>query len=66
MRTRTAAVHPITDTADIVAFMTETAPVHRILNHIGEPVEPPRIAPIRGLPADAVPDWDALAQPSPE
>ena len=56
----------------IVAFITEAAPVRRILNHIGEPAEPPRIAPARGPPAwddppvEAVPDWDALAQPSPE
>ena len=54
----------------IVAFITEAAPVQRILNHIGEPAEPPRISPARGPPAwddppvDAVPDWDALAQPS--
>jgi hypothetical protein len=56
----------------IVAFITETAPVRRILNHIGEPAEPPRISPARGPPAwddppvEAVPDWDALAQPQPE
>jgi len=54
----------------IVAFITET--VRRILTHIGEPAEPPRIAPARGPPAwddppvDLVPDWEALAQPSPE
>jgi hypothetical protein len=35
----------------IVAFITET--VRRILTHIGEPAEPPRIAPARGPPA-----WD--------
>ncbi len=56
----------------IVAFITKAAPVQRILNHIGEPAEPPRIAPARGPPAwddppvDAIPDWEALAQPSPE
>jgi hypothetical protein len=56
----------------IVAFITETAPVRRILNHIGEPAAPPRISPARGPPAwddppvDLVPDWDALTQPSPE
>ena len=56
----------------IVAFITETDPVRRILTHIGEPAEPPRIAPARGPPAwddppaDPVPDWEALAQPSPE
>jgi len=56
----------------IVAFVTEAAPVRRILNHSGEPAEPPRISPARGPPAwddppvEAVPDWDALAQPHPE
>ena len=62
LRTRTAAIQPIADTVRIVAFITQAAPVQRILNHIGEPAEPPRIAPARGLPAwddppiDAVPD----------
>jgi hypothetical protein len=56
----------------IVAFVTEAAPVQRILNHIGAPTEPPRISPARGPPAwddppgEAVPDWDVLAQPLPE
>ena len=56
----------------IVAFSTEAAPVRRILTHIGEPAEPPRINPTRWPPAwddppvEAVPDWDALAQPQPE
>lgn len=53
----------------IVPFITETAPIERVLTHIGEPVEPPRINPARGPPAwddppiEAEPDWDALAQP---
>jgi hypothetical protein len=34
----------------IVAFITEKAPVQQILNHIGEPSMPPRIAPARGPP----------------
>ena len=56
----------------IIAFVTETAPVRRILLALGEPAEPPRIAPARGPPAwddppvDLVPDWNALAQPQPE
>ena len=56
----------------IVGFITETAPVERILTRIGEPAQPPPIAPARGPPAwddglaNAVPDWDALAQPEPE
>ena len=49
-----------------------SASVRRILNDIGESAEPPRISPARGPPAwddplvEAVPDWDALAQPQPE
>ena len=56
----------------IRAFVTEAVPLRRMLSHIGEPPEPPRISPARGPPAwddppvEAVPDWDALAQPSPE
>ena len=56
----------------IAAFITQSTPVARILNHIGEPAEPPRISPARGPPAwddptiEAVPDWDALAQPQPD
>ncbi len=60
----------------IVAFITPAAPVARMLNHSGEPAEPPRISPARGPPAwddptiVAVPDWDAdwdaLAQPQPD
>jgi hypothetical protein len=52
----------------IIAFVTETAPVQRILLALGEPVEPPRISPARGPPAwddppaDLGPDWEALAQ----
>ena len=50
----------------------EAAPVWRILTHIGEPAEPPRIAPAHGPstwddpPVDLVPDWEALGQPSSE
>jgi hypothetical protein len=56
----------------IVALITEAAPLERILTHIGEPAEPPPIAPARGPPAwddalvDAAPDWDALGHPEPE
>jgi len=62
----------IADTVRIVAFITAAAPVQRILNHVGEPAEPPRIVPARGPPAsddppvDLVPHWEVLAQPSPE
>ncbi|MGH8474534.1 MAG: hypothetical protein ACRER2_01970 [Methylococcales bacterium] len=36
----------------IVAFLTETDPIQRILIYIGEPATPPGIAPAR-----APPDW---------
>jgi len=52
----------------IIAFITETAPVRRILTHIGEPAEAPRIAPARGPPAwvpEPMPDWELIAQPDP-
>ena len=35
----------------IVAFITETASVTRLLEHIGEPAKPPRLSPARGPPA---------------
>jgi hypothetical protein len=55
----------------IIAFVTEAAPVQRILAHIGEPTEPPPIAPARGPPAwdddsQPTPDWDLLGQPEPD
>jgi hypothetical protein len=56
----------------IIAVTTETAPMRRILCDVGEPAEPPRSDPSREPPAwdappvDAVPDWEAVAQPSPE
>ncbi len=36
----------------IVAFITETAPIQRILQHIGEPHEPPPLRPPRGPPPE--------------
>jgi DNA-directed RNA polymerase subunit RPC12/RpoP len=42
----------------IIAFVTDGVSVRRILNHIGEPAQPPRIAPARGPPA-----WEAEAEP---
>ena len=62
----------------IVAFIAEAAPVHRILSHIGEPAQPPRIAPARGPPQWEENDsgavfldeerfaGDSLAQPEPD
>jgi hypothetical protein len=32
----------------IIAFVTETARVQRIIDHIGEPATPPPISPARG------------------
>jgi len=54
----------------IIAFMTEAAPVQRILAHIGEPTEPPPIAPARGPPSwdddlAPMPDFDLIAQADP-
>jgi len=62
----------------IVAIITETSIVQRILNHIGESAIPPRIAPARGPPLWDEDDskaifldeerftGDPLAQPEPE
>jgi hypothetical protein len=61
----------------IVAFVTEAAPVQRILDHFGEPTTPPRTAPARGPPPWEEEDCgavsvdeerfpgDPLAQPEP-
>jgi hypothetical protein len=35
----------------VVAFITEAAPMQRILNRIGEPSTPPKIAPARRSPS---------------
>jgi len=55
----------------LIAFITEAAPVERILTHIGEPPRPPPITPARGPPAwddapEPMPDWDLLQQPDPD
>lgn len=47
----------------IIAFVTETAPIRRILRHIGEADLQPIIAPARGPPFfdlkfDQTPDYD--------
>lgn len=44
----------------IIAFIEEVEPLRRILNCVGEPVEPPRIHPPR-----APPDWPVVIRPSP-
>jgi hypothetical protein len=62
----------------IIAFITHSADIRQILDHIGADCEPPRIAPARGPPlwddcdAQAAegsqigPDWDLVAQPAPD
>jgi hypothetical protein len=56
----------------IIAFITDRATIDRILSHIGEPTEPPPIAPARAPPLpgndlDQTPAYDlAAAEPVPE
>ena len=55
----------------IIAFITDAAPVERILVALGEPPRPPPIAPARGPPGwddapEPLPDWDLLGQPAPD
>jgi hypothetical protein len=62
----------------IIAFITHSADIQQILDHIGADCEPPRIAPARGPPlwddcgalaaegTQIGPDWDLVAQPAPD
>jgi hypothetical protein len=60
----------------IIAFIDDASTVRKILDHIGESTQPPRIAPARGPPlweaamasgqAGNDPQWDMSAQPVPE
>ena len=62
----------------IIAFITESGVVRAILEHLGEPATPPRIAQARGPPegyngsaeyaiaAEACLPGDPLAQPEPD
>ena len=60
----------------IIAFITDAGTVRKILDHLGESAQPPRIAPARGPPlweaaraseqAGNDPQWDSAAQPEPE
>jgi hypothetical protein len=62
----------------IIAFITHSAEIRQILEHIGVDPEPPRLSPARGPPlwedcdaqrgegAQAEPDWDLQAQPAPD
>jgi hypothetical protein len=59
----------------IIAFITDAGTVRKILDHIGESAQPPRIAPARGPPlweaamaSERVGNdsqWDSAAQPEP-
>jgi hypothetical protein len=62
----------------IIAFITYSADIRQILDHIGVDAEPPRITPARGPPlwdgcdapmgegVEVEPDWDEAAQPAPD
>ena len=62
----------------IIAFITHSADIRHVLDHIGADSEPPHIAPARGPPwwdgcdaqagegVEVDPDWDDAAQPAPE
>lgn len=63
----------------IISFITFSADIHKILDHIGVDPEAPRITPARGPPlwddcgaqeagewVDVEPDWDMAAQPAPD
>jgi len=62
----------------IIAFITHSADIRHILEHIGAETEPPRITPARGPPlwdgcdaqmgdgVELAPDWDEAAQVAPD
>jgi hypothetical protein len=62
----------------VIAFITHSADIRQILEHIGVESEPPKISPARGPPmwdeCDAYsdegtqvePDWDLAVQPAPD
>lgn len=61
----------------IIAFITHSADICQILDHIGVEAEPPRIAPVRGPPlwdggdapgegVEPVPAWDEGCQAAPD
>lgn len=62
----------------LIAFITHSADIRQILDHIGVESEPPHITPARGPPlwdeCDAQigdvmpiePDWEGEAQPAPD
>jgi len=53
----------------IIAFIDEGEAIRKILQHLGEPIAPPKLAPARGPPlweAAGQGDADPLTQPIPE
>ena len=42
----------------LISFITNPGPIRKILTHLGEPLEPPRVPPARGPPVD----WGELVQ----
>ncbi|NBT29465.1 MAG: IS91 family transposase, partial [Gammaproteobacteria bacterium] len=42
----------------LISFITEPGPIRKILTHLGEPLDPPRVSPARGPPVD----WGELVQ----
>ncbi len=62
----------------IIAFITHSADIRQILEHIGVETEPPHITPARGPPlwdecdaqaaegVEPAPDWDEATQPAPD
>ncbi|MFM7138180.1 MAG: transposase, partial [Planctomycetota bacterium] len=42
----------------LIAFLTAPGPIRKILTHLGEPLEPPPLAPARGPPTE----WGELVQ----
>ena len=61
----------------IIAFITHSAQIGQMLDHIGVDSEPPRLSPARGPPlwdageqvggdSRAEPDWDLVEQPAPD
>ena len=55
----------------IIGFVTDGISIRRILEHIGEPAQPPPVAPARDPPAweegsEPVALLDSIAQPEPD
>ena len=42
----------------LISFITDPGPIGKILTHLGEPLDPPRVSPARGPPVD----WGELVQ----